>query len=86
MIKCWHVSFEPTTKYFQHRHLWILLPGLPLQLWNARALEAIGNEIGWFIMVDEQTLKASSKRVGKILVEVDIHLGLLETLENEWRG
>jgi hypothetical protein len=37
-------------------------------------------------MVDEQTLKASSKRVGKILVEVDIHLGLLETLEIEWRS
>jgi hypothetical protein len=46
MLKRWRVCFDPATDYFQFRHLWVLLPGFPLQLWNAKALEAIGNELG----------------------------------------
>jgi hypothetical protein len=34
MLKRWRVTFDPTTEYFQFLHLWVLLPGLPLQLWN----------------------------------------------------
>jgi hypothetical protein len=26
MIKRWHLAFNPETKYFQFRHLWVLLP------------------------------------------------------------
>jgi hypothetical protein len=37
-------------------------------------------------MVDDQTLSTPSRKVGKILVEIDIHCGLPETLEIEWRG
>jgi hypothetical protein len=67
-------------------HLWVLLPGLPLQLWNTKALEAIGNTLGHFIKVDEEAIQSLDKRMEKVLVEVDIHAGLLETLEIEWRG
>jgi len=63
-----------------------LLPGLPLQLWNTKSLEAIGNELGRFIKVDELSLKALDKCLGKVLVEIYIHTSLLETLEIEWRG
>jgi hypothetical protein len=45
MLKRWRVSFDPTTQYFQLRHLWVLLPGLPLQLWNEGAMKAIGNSL-----------------------------------------
>jgi hypothetical protein len=37
-------------------------------------------------MVDRQTLSASSRKIGKILVEMDIHCGLPEVIEIEWRG
>jgi hypothetical protein len=47
--------------------------GLPLQLWNAKALEVIGNALGHFIKVDEQALLYADKRMDKVLVEVDIH-------------
>jgi hypothetical protein len=46
---------------------------------------AIGNSIGRFISVDEQALGAPCRKLGKILVEVDVHSGLLETLEIQWR-
>jgi hypothetical protein len=62
----------------------------PLQLlfmiWNEKALEAIGNELGWFICLNEHSLRDSDRRLGKVLVEVDIHSGLLESLEIVWRG
>jgi hypothetical protein len=46
MLKRWRIHFDPSTEYFSFRHLWVLLLGLPLQLWNTRALEAIGNVMG----------------------------------------
>jgi hypothetical protein len=42
---------------------------------------AIGNSIGRFISVNEQALGSSDRKMGRILVEVDIHSGLLETLD-----
>jgi hypothetical protein len=32
MLKRWRLSFNPSTEHFSYRHLWVLLPGLPLQL------------------------------------------------------
>jgi hypothetical protein len=37
-------------------------------------------------MLDEVSLKSADKRMAKILVEVDVHAGLMEVLEIEWRG
>jgi hypothetical protein len=53
MLKRWRLKFDPATEYFSFRHLWVLLPGLPLHLWNLRALEAIGNVLGHYIKLDE---------------------------------
>jgi hypothetical protein len=86
MLKRWRVSFEPSQDYFHHRHLWVLLPSLPLHLWNEKSLEAIGNTLGCFISVDKEAIVAPVKMVAKVLVELDIHEGLLESIDIEWRG
>jgi len=86
MLKRWRIRFDPTTKYFSFCHLWVLLPGLPLQMWNAKVLEAIGNVLGHFIKVDEVALHSHGKIMTKVMVEVDIHAGLLESLEIDWWG
>jgi hypothetical protein len=86
MLKRWRVSFDPTTDYFQFRHFWVLLPGLPLQLWNARALATIGNELGHYIMVDEEALKGTDKRIGKVMVEMIFIVVYWRPLDIEWRG
>jgi hypothetical protein len=85
MLKRWRLSFDPHSEYFSKRHLWVLLPGLPLQFWNEGALRAIGDSLGTFITVDRSALTAADKKVGHVLVEVDIHGGLPETLEICWR-
>jgi hypothetical protein len=86
MLKRWRMAFNPDTDYFQNRHLWVLLPGLPLHLWNEGAIRAIGDSLGKFIAFDTQSLTGSLRKMGRVLVEMDITVGLPETLEIEWRG
>jgi hypothetical protein len=86
MLKHWRVIFDPSQDYFRLRHLWVLLPGLPLYLWNEKSLMAIGNSLGRFISVDPKTLVGPDKKLVRILVELDLHEGLLETLDIDWRG
>jgi hypothetical protein len=86
MLKQWRISFDPLQDYFRLRHFWVLLPGLPLHLWNQKALEAIGNSLDRFICVDLQVLTASEKKVARVMVEIDIHDGLLECIDIDWRG
>jgi hypothetical protein len=38
MIKRWRFGFNLNIEYFSFRHIWVLLPNLPLQLWNHSAL------------------------------------------------
>jgi len=73
-------------EYFSHRHVWVLLPGLPLNLWNISALTAIDNLLGRFLKVDEAGLKGTDKRMVKVIVEIDVTAGLMDSLEVEWRG
>jgi hypothetical protein len=85
MIKRWHVSLNPHSEYFSKRHLWVLLPGLPLHFWNESTLRSIGDSLGTFISVDNATLRAPDRKVNKVLVELDIHGGLHESLDIVWR-
>jgi len=42
--------------------------------------------LGRFISVDPKTLAGPDNKLARILVELDIHEGLLETLDIDWRG
>jgi len=86
MLKRWRVSFDIAQDYFRMRHIWVLLPGLPLYLWNDKSLEAIENSLGRFISMGSKSLARMDKKVARILVEIDIHEGLLESIDIEWRG
>ena len=46
------VDFDLVTEYFQDRHIWVLLPSLPLQFWNEGALMAMGSALEQFIALD----------------------------------
>jgi len=86
MLKCWRIAFNPDSHYFQLRQLWVLLPGLPLFLWNEAALKAIGDTLECFIALDTKLLNSSQRKMGRVLVEIDIYNGFPETIEIEWRG
>jgi hypothetical protein len=63
MMKRWRTGFDPATDYFSFRHVWVLLPGLLLNLWNKKALTAIENLLGRFLKVDEAGLHSMDKRM-----------------------
>jgi hypothetical protein len=86
MLKRWRIGFNPAQDYFRLRHVWVLLPGLPLYLWNCKALEAIGTSLGTVLAIDMKVLTAPNKKVARIFVELDIHEGLQELIDIEWRG
>jgi len=85
-LKRWQVRFDSTQEYFCLCHLGVLLPGLPLHLWNEKSLEAIGNALDRVIKFEKQALVTSDKKLAKVLVEIDIHSRLLESLDIVWRG
>jgi hypothetical protein len=37
MLKCWHCAFNPEKEIIRFRHLWVLMPGCPLAIWNLEA-------------------------------------------------
>jgi hypothetical protein len=86
MLKRWRMAFNPESDFFQLRHLWVLLPGLPLHFWTEGAIKAIGDSLGRFIAFDHSSLTGSSRKLGKVLVEMDLSVGLPANLEIEWRG
>jgi hypothetical protein len=86
MLKRLRLAFNPQTEYFSVRNIWVMLPGIPLYLWNEGALTAIRNNLGNFIMVDKNNLESKNRKIAKILVEMDVHLGMSVTMEVEWRG
>jgi hypothetical protein len=86
MVKRWWVNFDPAQDYFRFCHFWVLLSGLSLHFWHEKSLEAIGNILGKFICADLRALKANDRRICRVLVEIDIHSGLLESLEISWHG
>jgi hypothetical protein len=86
MLKRWSITVNPETKHFQHRHLWVLLPGLSLHLWNEGAFKALGNALGQFISLDSSSFTSPSRKFGRVLVEIDIHEGLPELLDIDWCG
>jgi hypothetical protein len=65
MLKRWRLKFDPPTEYFSYRHLSVLLPGLPLKLWNTKAMEAIRNVLGNFFKCDKDALQSKDRRLAK---------------------
>ena len=77
----WHTHFDPLRERVTKRHLWVLLRHIPFPLWNLNILEGIANTIGWFMAVDEDFHLTFDKRVARVLVELDVTLGLPAEVE-----
>ncbi|XP_057866205.1 uncharacterized protein LOC131073721 [Cryptomeria japonica] len=89
MLKPWHPDFNPSTKAFEKMPLWVRLPNLPLHLWFDSLLEAIGNALGDFLMVDIDSSSLLHSTYACLLVEMDISKGLpveilIKTSKGSW--
>lgn len=66
--------------------VWVLLPGLPWELWHSQILMNVGNLIGQFISFEDGWEEKSDRRMACILVELDLQEGLLAELDIVWGG
>lgn len=72
IMKPWTQEFNFKEEILTTIPLWIKLPNLPLNCWNARVLSKIGSKLGQPLYVDECTTQASSISFARILVKMDI--------------
>jgi len=61
--------------------IWIKLPGLPLDCWNARALGKIVSKVGKPISTDKLTLSKERISFARVLVEVDASKDIISEVE-----
>lgn len=76
MAKPWYLAFNPTKESFDKIPLWVRLLNLPLHLWQDLVLEAVGEGLGDFLMVDLVSSNVFRTTYAHILVEMDISKGL----------
>lgn len=55
MIKPWHSNFNPSIETFNKILTWVRLLNLPLHLWNDSLLEEVGEALGDFLTVDDES-------------------------------
>ena len=61
--------------------VWIQLPDLPLDCWNARALSKIVSRVGKPITTDKLTLTKDRLSFARVMVEVDASKELVTSVE-----
>ena len=81
MLKPWHPNFHSDLEGFEMIPIWVRLPYFPLHLWFNPYLEAIGNFLGEFLMIDEGSSNLLHSTFAWVLVEINILLGLQKEIE-----
>jgi hypothetical protein len=84
VLQRWHVAFNPLREPILKRHLWMLIPGLPLHLWSKEILVEIANKVGKYIYVDEDALFSLDRKMARVLVEFQVMGGLPEEIDICW--
>ncbi|XVF88724.1 hypothetical protein PTKIN_Ptkin19aG0073700 [Pterospermum kingtungense] len=67
-------------------NVWVILKGVPLQLWNANFFESLANRWGSFICLDENTLHRRKLDEARILVNVESKLKIPSRVSVQIRG
>ncbi|KAF3674932.1 30S ribosomal protein S17, partial [Capsicum annuum] len=86
IMKPWSPEFNFNEDILSTIPLWIKLPNLPLNCWNAVTLSKIGSSLGGQpLYVDECTTHTSRISFARILVEVDVTRKLSKSIKKPTR-
>ncbi|CAN1140684.1 hypothetical protein LINPERHAP2_LOCUS12009, partial [Linum perenne] len=77
VINEWRPYFQPEDSPISTLRVWVRLPGLPLEYFDATILKIIGDMIGKMVRLDHSTLEGSRGKFARICVEVDLSKPLL---------
>ncbi|CAN1185857.1 hypothetical protein LINPERHAP2_LOCUS37820 [Linum perenne] len=73
----WRPNFEPGYSQVNTMKVWIRLPGLPLENFDAGILRIIGDKIGRTVRVDGTTLFGNRGNYARVCVEIDLREPLI---------
>jgi len=79
-LRDWKPRFNPDTEDLSHVPVWIRLYGLPTEYWKEETLKDIGNSIGTFIKVAEDTKYRRFTSYARICVQMQLKKTLAETV------
>ena len=85
LLKPWIPSFDASRERVDLMPIWVRLPGLPLPFSCEEHFAHIGNMLGSFLEADTSYKVSKSKRVARILVNINIKNGLPGALRMDWR-
>ncbi|CAN1149421.1 hypothetical protein LINPERHAP2_LOCUS17012, partial [Linum perenne] len=77
VIQEWRPYFQPENYPITTLRVWVRLPGIPLEYYDATILRIIGDRIGKTVRLDHTTLEGSRGNFARICVEVDLSKPLL---------
>ena len=71
-IRPWEPDFKPALASVSSIAVWVRLNEVPIEYYNAKALQIIGNAIGKVLRVDTFTASETRGRFARICVQVDV--------------
>ncbi|XP_058758009.1 uncharacterized protein LOC131631237 [Vicia villosa] len=80
-VKEWTPDFHPENDSIVNVAVWIRISGLPVEYYDLKVLQVIGNLVGRTVKVDKNTLQSERGKYARICVEVDISKPLLAMFE-----
>ncbi|KAK9106790.1 hypothetical protein Syun_022801 [Stephania yunnanensis] len=80
IIHQWVPNFIPRENIISTIPMWIRLPKIPLEFYDDKMLERIGNALGKFIKTNSYTTHVARGKFARINIEVDLLQPLVPTL------
>jgi hypothetical protein len=81
IVREWSPNFYPNEATIDTASVWVRIPDLPIEYYDAKVLHFIGNRIGRTVKADKNTLFQERGKYARICVEVDLTKALLAMFE-----
>ncbi|KAK2442272.1 zinc ion binding / nucleic acid binding protein [Trifolium repens] len=77
----WSPNFHPSDATIEKAAVWVRIPDLPIEYYDAKVLHYIGDRISETVKVDRNTLFQERGKYARVCVEVDLNKPLLAMFE-----
>ena len=76
-VRPWEPDFKPESANVSSIALWIRLSGLPIEYYNAKALQHIGKDIGNVLRIDTFMATESRRKFTRLCIRVNVDKPLI---------
>ncbi|CAJ2657275.1 unnamed protein product [Trifolium pratense] len=76
-VKEWSPNFHPASDTIEEVAVWVRISGLPIEYYDSKVLNFIGNRVGKTVKVDKNTLMQERGKYARLCVQVDLTKPLL---------